>query len=59
VRANLAAVFQQPLGGLFHLLDSDQFHSRNVESAGNRAFFAPFSTIISGRCALSHFSQWQ
>ena len=32
VCAHLAAGFQQPFGGGFHLLDSDQFHSRNVES---------------------------
>ena len=30
VRAHLTASFQQPFGGSFHLLDSDQFHSRNV-----------------------------
>ena len=33
VRAYLTAIFQQPFGSGFHLLDSDQFHSRNVESA--------------------------
>ena len=30
VRSHLTASFQQPFGGSFHLLDSDQFHSRNV-----------------------------
>ena len=32
VRTHLTAGFQQPFGGGLHLLDSDQFHRRNVES---------------------------
>ena len=42
ISAYLTAGFQQPFGGGFHLLDSDQFHSRNVENTV-RVSISPFS----------------
>jgi hypothetical protein len=56
IRANLTAGFQQSFGSGFHLLDSDQFHSRNVENTEYCVFAAPFSRddILPGSIVYLH-----
>ena len=57
VCSHLTACFQQPFGGLFHLLDSDQFHSRNVESAERFALSLLLSLrMISGLRIVTFFT---
>jgi hypothetical protein len=46
IRAYQTTCFQKSFGSGFHLLDSDQFHSRNVENTEYCVFAAPFSRDV-------------